>query len=54
MTGRGTETRVRTRALLVDDHSLFRESVARALNAESDLSVDHCASIREAVAMLAF
>jgi two-component system, NarL family, nitrate/nitrite response regulator NarL len=40
------------RALLVDDHSLFRESVARALNAESGLTVDHCASIGEALALL--
>jgi two-component system nitrate/nitrite response regulator NarL len=52
VTGRGAESRARTRALLVDDHALFRESVARALNGESDFSVDHCASIREAVTML--
>ena len=38
--------------MLVDDHALFRESVARALNAEPDLEIEHCASIREAVAML--
>jgi two-component system nitrate/nitrite response regulator NarL len=41
------------RALLVDDHSLFRESVARALAAEPGLEVEHCASIREALALLA-
>jgi two-component system nitrate/nitrite response regulator NarL len=41
------------RALLVDDHALFRESVARALNAESDLHVEHCDSIRAAIALLA-
>ncbi|MBS1858998.1 MAG: response regulator transcription factor [Acidobacteria bacterium] len=38
--------------LLVDDHALFRESVARALNAEPDMAVEHCASIREALALL--
>jgi DNA-binding NarL/FixJ family response regulator len=41
------------RALLVDDHALFRESVSRALNAEPDLQVQHCASIRDALALLA-
>jgi two-component system nitrate/nitrite response regulator NarL len=40
------------RALLVDDHALFRESVCRALAAEPDLEVEHCASIREALALL--
>jgi two-component system nitrate/nitrite response regulator NarL len=43
----------RIRALLVDDHALFRESVARALNGEPDLYIEHCASIREAIAQLA-
>ena len=37
------------RALLIDDHALFRESVARALAAEPGLTIEHCASIREAV-----
>jgi two-component system nitrate/nitrite response regulator NarL len=41
------------RALLVDDHSLFRESVARVLGMEPDLEVEHCGSIREALAILA-
>lgn len=41
------------RTLLVDDHALFRESVSRALAAEPDLEVEHCASIREALALLA-
>ena len=41
------------RALLVDDHALFRESVAHALGGESWLEVEHCASIREALALLA-
>ena len=40
-------------ALLVDDHALFRESVARVLNAEPGLQIEHCASIREALALLA-
>ena len=40
------------RALLVDDHALFRESLARALNADPELEVEHCASIRDALALL--
>ena len=40
-------------ALLVDDHALFRESVTRALNTEPGLRIEHCASIREALALLA-
>jgi two-component system nitrate/nitrite response regulator NarL len=39
------------RALLVDDHALFRESVSGAL-AEPDLVIEHCASIRDAVRLL--
>src|SRR3954469_9699153 len=39
--------------LLVDDHALFRESVSRVLAADPALAVDHCASIREALGMLA-
>jgi DNA-binding NarL/FixJ family response regulator len=42
-----------TRILLVDDHALFRESVSRVLAAEPNLEVDHCATIREALSMLA-
>jgi two-component system, NarL family, nitrate/nitrite response regulator NarL len=38
--------------LLVDDHALFRESVARVLADDPTLAVDHCASIREALGML--
>ena len=41
------------RALLVDDHALFRESVSRALTQESLLEIEHCASIREALELLA-
>jgi two-component system, NarL family, nitrate/nitrite response regulator NarL len=40
------------RALLVDDHALFRESVAHALAGEPWLDVEHCASIREALSLL--
>jgi two-component system, NarL family, nitrate/nitrite response regulator NarL len=47
-----TETAL-IRALLVDDHALFRESVSRALAAEPGLEVEHCASIREALTLLA-
>jgi DNA-binding NarL/FixJ family response regulator len=42
----------RIRALLVDDHALFRESVARVLREEPDLEIDHCATIRDALPML--
>jgi two-component system nitrate/nitrite response regulator NarL len=45
--------RATIRILLVDDHALFRESVATVLKSEPDMEVDHCASIREALALLA-
>jgi two-component system, NarL family, nitrate/nitrite response regulator NarL len=39
--------------LILDDHSLFREVVARLLNAEENLSVcGQCATVEEAVAIL--
>jgi DNA-binding NarL/FixJ family response regulator len=41
------------RALLVDDHALFRESVSRVLAEESLLEIEHCASIRKALELLA-
>jgi DNA-binding NarL/FixJ family response regulator len=41
------------RTLLVDDHALFRESVARILSQEPDLEVAHCGSIRDALALMA-
>ena len=44
--------RPKIRALLVDDHALFRESVASALAAEPDLEIKHCGSIREALPLL--
>lgn len=40
-------------ALLVDDHALFRESVARVLEAEPGLHIQHCASIRDALELMA-
>ena len=41
------------RVLLVDDHALFRESVSRVLALEPLLEIEHCASIREALELLA-
>ena len=40
------------RILLVDDHALFRESVAQVLAAEPDIQIEHCGSIREALQLL--
>jgi DNA-binding NarL/FixJ family response regulator len=40
------------RALLVDDHASFGESVARALSAEPDLEVSYCATITAALETL--
>jgi two-component system, NarL family, nitrate/nitrite response regulator NarL len=37
------------RALLVDDHALFRESVAAVLSREDGFEIDHCGSIRDAM-----
>jgi DNA-binding NarL/FixJ family response regulator len=37
------------RVLLVDDHALFRETLARALQAEPEFYMEHCASLREAL-----
>ena len=52
MTRRENEATGQIRALLVDDHALFRESVARALNGEPGIHVEHCDSIRAAIALL--
>jgi len=41
------------RVLLIDDHALFRESVARVLAADPGLEIEHCGSIRDGLAMLA-
>ena len=40
------------RALLIDDHALFRQSVALSLSADPNLSIEHCASIRNALTRL--
>jgi DNA-binding NarL/FixJ family response regulator len=40
------------RALLIDDHALFRQSVAHSLADCPNLHVEHCASIREGLTML--
>src|SRR5579885_649791 len=51
--GRMTETRKKPmRVLLVDDHTLFRESVSTVLSARENLEIAHCGSIRDAVACL--
>ena len=43
-------TATKVRLLIVDDHTLFRESVARLLNAEQDFEVvADCGTIREAL-----
>ena len=42
----------KSRALLVDDHFLFRESVARVLADLPDWHVEHCGAIREALELL--
>ena len=40
------------RALLIDDHALFRESVSRVLADQPDLEIEHCGSIRESLPLL--
>ena len=48
-----TSTTIRVRILIVDDHALFRESVARLLNAEADFEVvADCATTREALQVI--
>jgi DNA-binding NarL/FixJ family response regulator len=41
------------RLLLIDDHALFRESMARVLGDDPAFEIEHCGSIREALALLA-
>jgi DNA-binding NarL/FixJ family response regulator len=41
------------RVLIVDDHALFRESVARILSADPQFEVEHCGSIAAALPLLA-
>jgi two-component system, NarL family, nitrate/nitrite response regulator NarL len=43
----------KTRVLLIDDHALFRESVARALAVDARLEIEHCASISAGLEILA-
>jgi len=40
------------RALLVDDHALFRESVSRVLGAGPELEIQHCANLRDALRII--
>jgi len=40
------------RILLVDDHALFRDSVAAALSAHPDFVIDHCGTVAEALQIL--
>jgi two-component system nitrate/nitrite response regulator NarL len=42
----------RSRVLIVDDHTLFRESVTRLLQAEHGLQVRHCGSVNEGISIL--
>jgi DNA-binding NarL/FixJ family response regulator len=41
------------RVLLIDDHALFRESVARVLAVDPELAVEHCPSIAAAMPLVA-
>jgi two-component system nitrate/nitrite response regulator NarL len=41
------------RVLILDDHALFRESVARLLQAEHDFQVQHCGSVHEGISIIA-
>jgi DNA-binding NarL/FixJ family response regulator len=43
----------KTRVLIIDDHTLFRESVARLLQTEQDFEVRHCASATGGLTILA-
>jgi two-component system, NarL family, nitrate/nitrite response regulator NarL len=40
------------RVLIIDDHTLFRESLARLFQAEHDFEVRHCGSVREGLAII--
>ena len=40
------------RALLIDDHALFRQGVAQSLAQDPNRCVEHCASIRDALTLL--
>src|SRR5690242_10012273 len=44
----------KTRVLLIDDHTVFRQALARALNNEADIELNfHCASVGEALIIIA-
>jgi two-component system nitrate/nitrite response regulator NarL len=43
----------KVRVLIVDDHTLFRESLARLLESESGFEVRHCGSVHDGISMLA-
>ena len=45
-------TSSRIRVLIVDDHTLFRESLTRLLQSEHGLEVRHCASLNESTSIL--
>jgi len=47
-----TTLRNTIRALLIDDHALFRESVSGAL-ADADFVIEHCGTIQEGIRLLA-
>lgn len=51
MTPAGTLVRP-VRALLIDDHALFRQCVAQSLTADPGICVESCASIRDALRLL--
>ena len=45
-------TQLKIRVLIVDDHTLFRESLARLLQAEHSFEVHHCGSVQEGISIL--
>lgn len=45
-------TKSKARILIVDDHTLFRESLARLLEAESEFEVRHCGSVQDGISLL--
>lgn len=45
-------TKLKARILIVDDHTLFRESLARLLEAENGFEVRHCGSVQDGISML--
>jgi DNA-binding NarL/FixJ family response regulator len=46
-------TSSKVRVLIVDDHTLFRESLARLLKAEHGFDVRHCGSVTDGIPILA-